>query len=442
MEDPQQETPEECPYCHGMGYVRADVPVGDPRFGKAQPCVCKRQEYTRRRIEALRQASNLQYLQKMTFETFQVDGSGATEIAMSLQMACSEAQSYARNPHGWLVFTGSYGSGKTHLAAAIANYRLEQAQPVLFVVVPDLLDYLRAAYAPNSTTTYDERFDQVRSIDMLILDDLGTQNATPWAAEKLYQLLNYRYNAELPTVITTNQMLDDLDPRLASRLRDQNMVVIVPLHGVDHRIKGKNDSFGSLSSYQEMTMDAFKDRRADLDANQQQALKKAMQDVQEYSEAPQNWLLIRGPYGVGKTHLAAAIANHVSRAGISVLFVVVADLLDYLRATFQPGSAVSYDQRFNEVRRARLLVLDDLSTQNTSPWAREKLFQILNHRYQIGLPTVLTVSRADWESLDERLKSRLEDAEVCTIIDLDLPSYRGASKHTGPVRRSTRKRTF
>ena len=50
-------------------------------------------------------------------------------------------------------------------------------------------------------------------------------------------------------------------------------------------------------------------------------------------------------------------------------FIVVPDLLDHLRATFQPGSAVSYDERFNEVRRARLLVLDDLGTQNATPWA-------------------------------------------------------------------------
>ncbi|MHB9034784.1 MAG: ATP-binding protein [Anaerolineae bacterium] len=433
---------EECPYCHGMGYVRADVPVGDPRFGKAQPCICRQQALTRRKVESLRQTSNLQHLLNMTFESFEIDGSGSGEISMSLRAARDEAHDYAVNPHGWMVFTGSYGSGKTHLAAAIANYRLGLAQPVLFVVVPDLLDYLRAAYAPSSPVSYDERFDEVRNIGMLILDDLGTQNATPWAAEKLYQLLNYRYNAALPTVITTNQTLDDLDPRLASRLRDQDMVAIIPLYGTDHRVGGKTKLFGSLDDYQRMTLENFKDRRSDLDAAQEQALAKAVQAVQRYSEEPRNWLLIRGPYGTGKTHLAAGIANRVTREGKSVLFVVAADLLDYLRATFQPGSAVSYDQRFNEIRRAWVLVLDDLSTQNSSPWAREKLFQILNHRYQSGLATVLTVSRADWETLDERLKSRLEDAAVCTIVDLDLPSYRGTSKANGPVRRTTRKRVY
>lgn len=58
---------------------------------------------------------------------------------------------------------------------------------------------------------------------MLILDDLGTQSATPWAREKLYQLFNYRYNAELPTVITTAHVGDDLDPRIFSRMQDQRL---------------------------------------------------------------------------------------------------------------------------------------------------------------------------------------------------------------------------
>ncbi|MHB1355320.1 MAG: ATP-binding protein [Anaerolineae bacterium] len=440
MDERGSEPPQVCPICHGVGYLRLDVPVDSPLFGKAQPCECKRKEIQLRRIANLRQASNLQHLQRMTFDSFVTNRAGASEIAESLQATLMDAFNYATNPKRWIVFTGAYGCGKTHLAAAIANYRVDRGQPVMFVVVPDLLDYLRSAYAPNSPVSYDERFDQVRNVELLILDDLGTQNATPWAAEKLYQLLNYRYNAELPTVITTNQSLDDLDPRLASRLRDQEMVALIPLFGTDYRIGGQSDFFGSLGSYQGMSFDTF-EQRADIDASQSLALKLVLNTVHQYSETPHNWLLIRGTYGVGKTHLAAAVANRVARLGKSVMFVVVADLLDYLRATFQPGKGISYDQRFNEIRRAWLLVLDDMGTQNASPWAREKLFQILNHRYQGGLSTVLTISQADWEALDDRLKSRLGDSAVCTVVDLDLPSYRGAIKQPTKQRHSTRQRT-
>ena len=113
-----------------------------------------------------------------------------------------------------------YGNGKTHLAAAIANQLSVKGEPVLFVVVPDLLDHLRATFNPASGVRYDKRFDEVKSAPLLILDDLGTESATSWAREKLYQLFNYRYNARLPTVITTATPIEDLDPRLATRMLD------------------------------------------------------------------------------------------------------------------------------------------------------------------------------------------------------------------------------
>ncbi len=227
----------------------------------------------------------------------------------------------------------------------------------------------------------------MRNEPVLILDDLGTQNATSWAAEKLYQLLNYRYNAELPTVITTNQSLSDMDPRLASRLRHQDIVRTVPIYAPDFRLRGKEDeSFGSLNLYGERNFENFSDRRAELDAAQARNLAQQIQKVRRYAEQPANWLLLRGGFGVGKTHLAAAVANQAVRSGMTVLFVVVSDLLDHLRATYGPNSPVSYDQRFNEVRRAWLLVLDDLGVQNATPWAQENLFQILNYRYVAACP--------------------------------------------------------
>ena len=131
------------------------------------------------------------------------------------------------------MLTGAYGCGKTHLAAAIATARTEAGQPALFMVVPDLLDHLRATFGPNSDVSYDELFEQLRSTPLLILDDFGAHNSSSWAQEKLFQLLNHRYNAQLPTVITTNQRLEELDPRLRSRLLDVNIVTFFPILAPD-----------------------------------------------------------------------------------------------------------------------------------------------------------------------------------------------------------------
>jgi len=431
-----------CPICGGVGFVRLQVPPSDPRFGRAVPCVCRRQQRARERLARLRETSNLAHLAKQTFETFVTDAPGSGEVVMALRSAVDACKAFANHPQGWLLLTGTYGCGKTHLAAAIANERLRQGRPVLFVVVPDLLDHLRAAYAPSSTTSYDERFEQVRRVELLVLDDLGTQNATPWATEKLYQILNYRYNAELPTVITTNQSIESMDPRLTSRLRDKDLVTSLPIYAADFRTMGKNESFGSLNLYADMTFDTFSLRTHDIDPKLSAELRGIARRLLELAENPTspNWVVLRGSYGVGKTHLAAATANRVALSGQKVLLVVISDLLDHLRSTFQPNSSTSYDQLFDQVRRSFFLVLDDLGSQSPTPWAEEKLFQLLNYRYISRLPTLVTISSADWENLDERLKARFQNRDVCQVLDIHAPRYEGEPARTSPPRRSTRRR--
>ncbi len=75
-----------------------------------------------------------------------------------------------------------------------------------------------------------------------MLDDLGTQNATPWAAEKLYQIINYRYVNRLPTIVTTNVELDDIDGRVSSRLQDPDLVTVIKILAPDYRAPGKDTS--------------------------------------------------------------------------------------------------------------------------------------------------------------------------------------------------------
>jgi len=438
----EEEQEATCPICGGVGFVRLDVPVSDPRYGKAVPCVCRRRERAKERLARLTEVSNLAHLTKQTFDTFVTDAPGSGEVVMALRSAVDACKTFAKHPEGWLLLTGTYGCGKTHLAASIANERLSQGHPVLFVVVPDLLDHLRAAYAPSSTVSYDARFEQVRQVELLVLDDLGTQNATPWATEKLYQILNYRYNAELPTVITTNQSIESMDPRLASRLRDKDLVTSLPIYAADFRTMGKNESFGSLNLYADMTFESFSLRQHEIDPKLTAELRQVARHLARLAEdpTPPNWVVLRGPFGVGKTHLAAAAANRVSLSGQKVLFVVVSDLLDHLRATFQPNASVSYDQLFDQIRRCFFLVLDDMGSQSPTPWAEEKLLQILNYRYVSRLPTVVTIGSADWGDVDDRLKARFENRDVCQVLDIHAPRYEGNQARTKPPRRSTRRR--
>lgn len=221
-------SPNVCPICDGAKWVRHNVPVGDPMFGRATACECLQDERARWNIQSLEHLSALDAFRDRTFENFDSKVRGAVD-------AYQEVRKYARDPYGWLVLHGGFGCGKTHLAAAIANHAVKQLIPVLFAVVPDLLDHLRATYAPTSTVQYDEMFEGVRSTQLLVLDDLGTESSTPWAQEKLYQLVNYRYNYRMPTVFTTNRRIDSLDDRIRSRLGDQALCKLVEITATDFR---------------------------------------------------------------------------------------------------------------------------------------------------------------------------------------------------------------
>ena len=156
------------------------------------------------------------------------------EQRQNLEAAFRLAHDFAKSPDGWLVFQGDNGCGKTHLAAAIVNYRYQIKKPALFIVVPDFLDHLRSTFSPESKVSYDQLFESVRKAPLLVMDDFGKQTTTPWAQEKLFQVINHRYNARLPTVITTNCSTDEMDSPIVSRFVDPKISVLFNIMAPDY----------------------------------------------------------------------------------------------------------------------------------------------------------------------------------------------------------------
>ena len=373
------------------------------------------------------------------------------------------------------MLEGAYGCGKTHLAAAIANASVHRGVPTLFITVPDLLDSLRFAYG-NPETTFEARFEEIRNADLLVMDDFGTQNATAWAQEKLFQIINYRYINKLPTVITTNLILDEIESRIRSRLQDSDYVQHIRIIAPDYRRPKETSNPGismlSMPDIQKMTFGNFETRddevgkeivttvtrekqdkygklykdkeiiREKVTVEHIKQLHSALNEAAQYAENPKGWLIILGGSFSGKTHLAAAIGNYRLLSGGPVILTQVSSLLDYMKATFSPSSDVSFDRRSYEIRTTPLLILDDLKEGGTSSmWAEDKLHQILNYRYYTDLPTVIT-STMDPDSFAKSYPSlwnRILDPMKCEVCRIDMPPYHRMKK-SGQGRRSSRKK--
>lgn len=129
----------------------------------------------------------------------------------------------------WLVLYGLVGRGKTGIAAALARSMVDAGAGLLFRRVPDLLDRLKASY--NGDGREMELLAALYAVDVLVLDDVGTDRPTDWTIERLFRIINERYDERKRTIITTNlgpnELSDFLGARNWDRLREMALFLRV-----------------------------------------------------------------------------------------------------------------------------------------------------------------------------------------------------------------------
>jgi DNA replication protein DnaC len=438
--DKESEKGADCPICKGARVVHPRLPSGQPDYSRVVPCRCVKSEQGDVQQARLKQYSNLGSLDRFTFDNLIPEGRSSSPRSQErFTQAYRAARAFASEPKGWLVLGGPSGSGKTHLAAAIVNERVRQGHPAFYITVPDLLDRIRASFNPDSEMPYDEFFDHVRNTPLLVLDDLGVQSGTSWAKEKLDQLLTSRFNSELPTVIVTVTPVEHMDDRLRTRLTDPRLCQV---HILEEESPTSVYAWAPEFELQKnMTFINYK-RRTDLSIEQQDNMDAAYRLAFDFAKNPDGWLVFMGETGCGKTHLAAAIVNYRYEIGKPALFVVVPDFLDHLRSAFNPESKVSYDQLFESVKTAPLLVLDDFGEQSSNPWVREKLYQLINYRYNSRLPTVITTRYTldqIMAEVDSSISSRLVDRQISVTFNITATDFRN-ERRPGQKRATSREK--
>jgi DNA replication protein DnaC len=249
-----------CPVCNGVGLVRVMSAAG---LWVSRACECQEMEREERRLAA---AKIPERYRQYTLDGYETAFRGADpSLGRAHLTARKFVDAYPVDTAGkGLLFTGSIGVGKTHLAVGVLR-RLVQERGVrgLFVDYRELLKNIQNSYNPQVNTTELELLKPLFATEVLVLDDLGAQKPNDWVWDTVALILNARYSEEKTTIITTNYGdmpaasggVSDLEraarePTLGDRIGDRmrsrlaEMCVRVEMNGKDFRETVKRASFG------------------------------------------------------------------------------------------------------------------------------------------------------------------------------------------------------
>lgn len=199
-----------CPDCEGRGWVV----VSDGGAGSARACDCRKRGVIPRLVQAAGIPARYQHCKVANFQT----SSGSPRERAQLMSARSVAERYIEEfvqdgggfRQSGLLFVGPPGVGKTHLAVGVLRSLLERYQVRgRFAEFTSLIHQIQSTFDPDSPESKRQILDPLSEAELLVLDELGAQQPTPWVRDLLYLIINNRYTRRLPTIFTTNYRLDE-----------------------------------------------------------------------------------------------------------------------------------------------------------------------------------------------------------------------------------------
>lgn len=219
-----------CQHCSDIGFFVYNVLPNDPLFGKTFNC-----QHCEKGVELSRDQWRKRYamaelprqFQAFTFESW--DATVSEEAKTGKWEAYYAAWQFVENAghevdltvvyeqcgRTWeegrelgtknsLVFYGDYGTGKTGLMCGVANELLERGVSVLYVRVHDLIEDVQDTYSADSEQTTKEILQKYKTAPVLLIDEFNIHKTSADKLDKIEQIIRYRYNNNLPTLITTN----------------------------------------------------------------------------------------------------------------------------------------------------------------------------------------------------------------------------------------------
>lgn len=231
-----------CPYCHGSGY---ELVVDEDGIEYGQECRCgilKRRKHDLllkfADIPAGYEDVRLENFQKKVYQNAESRKS-ITEAAQAVKYWFDNLETMLSRGIGLYFYSHTKGSGKTRLAISIANELIEKHNiQVKFSTSIRILDEIKRTWDNREAGNESELLSSLSQIDLLIIDDFGTEQIKGWVNEKFYSIINERYIEYKPTIFTSNMRLDDLryDERITSRIKERAIQIPIPEESVRNHL--------------------------------------------------------------------------------------------------------------------------------------------------------------------------------------------------------------